>query len=373
MKMSRKYEKSVLKNLSLEQAKQLQFRLVDEITKEFSDNEFFSLGDVGLHLEFNRPKTTAKVERVLAGTFHAEACALIRGSGTGAIRIVLSMFLNVGDSCIVHTAPMYTTTKDTFRLMGLKENRIDYNDLALLKEILLTDQESKVFYIQHARQQPTDTYDLKEVLALVKELRPELPIIVDDNYCAMKMEGIGVEFGADFSTFSGFKLLGPEGIGIILGSKEIIEKIHSQNYSGGGQVQGFEAHELLRSMVYAPMMLAVQNEQVEELCERLNDGEIEGIKECYITNSQSKNVIVELEAPIAQEIIEYAAKYGAATYPVGAESRYELVPMIYRVSGSFLESQPRLKRYGLRINPMKSSASTVIGILKKVIAELSKE
>jgi hypothetical protein len=82
---------------------------------------------------------------------------------------------------------------------------------------------------------------------------------------------------------------------VILGKKDAIKRLHQRNYSGGGQVQGFEAHELLRSLAFAPVMIAIQNEQVEELCDRINNGEIEGIKDAYITNSQSKNVIIEFE------------------------------------------------------------------------------
>lgn len=370
--MSNKFRRSVLENISLEEAKQLQFRLMDEVTKEFKNNEFFQFGDVGLHPEHHRPLMTARVESVLARTFQAEACALVRGSGTGAIRVILSMLLEAGDQCIVHSAPMYTTTKETFRLMGLKQNNVDFNDKSALLKVLEQDKNSKVLYVQHSRQQPDDMYDLKEIISLMKENRPDLPIVVDDNYCAMKTKQIGIQYGADFSTFSGFKLLGPQGIGVILGRKESIEQLHERNYSGGGQVQGFEAHELLRSLAFAPVMIAIQNEQVEELCLRLNKGEINGIKDAYMTNSQSKNVIVEFEQPIAPNVIELASKYGAATYPVGAESRYELIPMVYRVSGSFLESMPELKQHGVRLNPMKSSADTVIRILQNVIEEISR-
>jgi hypothetical protein len=71
-------------------------------------------------------------------------------------------------------------------------------------------------------------------------------------------------------------------------------------------------------------------------------------------------------------VIELASKYGAATYPVGAESRYVLIPMIYRVSGSFFESRPKLSLHGVRVNPMKSSATTVVRILQNVLAEISR-
>ncbi|MDO7204817.1 aminotransferase class V-fold PLP-dependent enzyme [Paraclostridium bifermentans] len=66
-------------------------------------------------------------------------------------------------------------------------------------------------------------------------------MITDDNYAVMKVEYIGVEVGADLSCFSLFKLLGPEGIGCIVGKSTYIDKLIKTNYSGGLQVQGHEA------------------------------------------------------------------------------------------------------------------------------------
>src|SRR4051794_31189528 len=162
--MSNRYKQSVLKNMTLEEAKQLQFQLLDEVTKEFSNNEFFQIGDVGLHPDHHRPKMTARVEKVIANTFEVEACALVRGSGTGAIRVILSILLEAGDQCIVHSAPMYTTTKETFRIMGLKQNTVNFNNKSNLIQVLKQDKVSKVLYVQHSRQQPVDEYDLKEII-----------------------------------------------------------------------------------------------------------------------------------------------------------------------------------------------------------------
>lgn len=367
-----KYAKSVLPSLSIQEAQEKQFKLVDRMSRYFKGRQFLSMGDLGVSPAYKRPEQTYLVERVLADFFEAEDCALVRGAGTGAIRNILSMLLSPGDEMFIHTAPVYTTTKETLRILGIKTVQADYNHLEEVRMAIRSNQNPKVFYIQHARQQPTDHYQLAEVIKAVKEERPDLPIVVDDNYCALKTKGIGVELGADYSTFSGFKLLGPEGIAVIAGKKEAIERVHHYNYSGGGQVQGYEAMQLLRMMTFAPVSLAIQNEQVEELCRRLNEGAVNGIRAAYMTNAQSKNVIVELEDPIAQSVISISDEYGAATHPVGAESKYEIIPMIYRVSGSFLEAQPELKEYGLRINPMKSGAGTIIGILEKVIP-LAKE
>lgn len=361
-----KYAESVLPSLSIEEAKKLQFKLVHMMSRHFEGKQFLSMGDLGVSPKWKRPEQTYRVERAISDFFETEECALVRGAGTGAIRIVLSTLLSAGDKMLIHSAPVYTTTKETIRILGIQTEKVDFNELDSVTEAV-KNTDAKVFYIQHARQQPTDTYHLKEVIEAVKTVRPDLPIVVDDNYCAFKTKGIGVEYGADYSTFSGFKVLGPEGVAIIVGKKAGLDVIHERNYSGGGQVQGYEAMELLRMMTFAPVSLAIQNEQVEELCRRLNEGEVPGIKAAYMTNAQSKNVIVELEMPVAQKVIALSDSNGAATHPVGAESKYEIIPMIYRVSGSFIEAQPQLKEYGLRINPMKAGAETIIDILKEVI------
>ena len=43
-----------------------------------------------------------------------------------------------------------------------------------------------------------------------------------------------------------------------MGDSETIKSINKLNYSGGSQVQGYEAMDALRSLVYAPVMLAIQ-------------------------------------------------------------------------------------------------------------------
>ncbi|ASN04538.1 aminotransferase class V-fold PLP-dependent enzyme [Virgibacillus necropolis] len=362
-----KYADSVLPSLTIEEAQNLQFKLVGSMSKHFTGDQFLSMGDLGVAPRYKKPEQTERVECAIADFFGAGKTALVRGAGTGAIRIIVSTLLSAGETMFIHTAPVYTTTKDTIKMLGIQTKAVDFNDLKAVEKAVVDDQVCKLFYVQHARQQPTDTYDLRALIETVKGVRPDLQVVVDDNYCAMKTHGIGIEYGADYSTFSGFKILGPEGIGVIAGKEEAINTLQERNYSGGGQVQGHEAMELLRMMTFAPVSLAIQNAQVEEVCKQLNEGAIEGIESAYMTNAQSKNVIVELKDPIAQEVIKRSNSLGAATHPVGAESKYEIVPMIYRVSGSFIEAQPRLEKYGLRINPMKSGARTVLNILEKAI------
>lgn len=119
---------------------------------------------------------------------------------------------------------------------------------------------------------------MEETIKTIKSINSNLVIITDDNYAAMKVNRIGVQAGADLSTFSLFKLLGPEGIGILLGSELFISKIEKWNYSGGSQVQGYEALEALRGLIYAPVMLAIQAEVNEKLLQYLNSGKVNYVK-----------------------------------------------------------------------------------------------
>ena len=100
-----------LHSISLEQAKQLQFKVIDAVTRNFQGEEVLSLGDLGVVKGLNKPRCTVKVEKVFADTFDAPAALLVRGSGTGAIRWALTACLKPGDAILVHTSPIYTTTQ----------------------------------------------------------------------------------------------------------------------------------------------------------------------------------------------------------------------------------------------------------------------
>lgn len=129
------------------------------------------------------------------------------------------------------------------------------------------------------------------------------------------------------------------------------------------QVQGHEALAVLRGLVYAPVALAIQARQVEECVRRLNAGEVSGVKAAFAANAQSKVIIVELEEPTAAAVLEQAEKLGTAPNPVGCESKYEFLPMFYRVSGTFIRSDPSLQYRMIRINPMRAGADTILRIL----------
>jgi hypothetical protein len=357
-----------LETINLQEAKKLQFNLIDIITRHFSGTEILTLGDLGVVQGINKPTTTLKVEKVLAEFFGQEAAVLVRGAGTAAIRWGLYSMIKAGSTLLVHKAPVYPTTEVIVESMGLKLVTADFNDSDDLRKTL-EDNAIDGVLIQYTRQKPEDSYAMGEVINIIKEYNEALPVITDDNYAVMKVAHIGAELGADLSAFSMFKLLGPEGIGCVVGKKKYIDKIIKSNYSGGGQVQGHEAMEVLRGLTYAPVALAIQAEVNEELVDRLNSGEVKGVKSAFLANAQSKVLLVEFEKPVAKEVLKAAEALGAAPNPVGAESKYEFVPMFYRVSGTFRAADSTMEERMIRINPMRAGADTVIRILKEAMEQ----
>lgn len=359
-----------LNSISLEEAMIRQFNLVDIITRHFRGEELLTLGDLGVVKGINKPCYTKKVEAALAEYFGAERAILVRGAGTGALRYGFMSFLKPNDKILVHDAPIYPTSKTTLEFMGIQAIHVDFHNHEQIKEMINSYPDLKGVLIQHTRQKINDRYDFTETINVIRSVSPHLTIITDDNYAAMKVEKIGTQAGADLATFSLFKLLGPEGVGIVLGKENLINQIEKLNYSGGSQVQGYEALEAIRGLVYAPVMLAIQANVNEDLVRILNAGEVAGVEKAYLANAQSKVLLVELREPIAEEVLKNANELGAAPNPVGAESKYEIAPMFYRVSGTFLAAEPSFAKKMIRINPLRSGAETIIRILRTSIQQV---
>jgi hypothetical protein len=352
-----------LDQLDLAGAKTLQFHLVETIAHHFDGHAILQAGDYGLWPAIGRPHFTARVEAVMAEFFGAEAACLVGGAGTGALRSTLMAAMKPGQKLLVHAAPLYPTTRVTAEAMGLELVKIDFNDLNALKA--LAPGAASFALVQHARQKFDDHYNLADVIAVLKATQPSPTVMVDDNYTVMRVAKIGVQLGADVSTFSLFKLLGPAGLACVLAGQGLIDRLHRDNYSGGTQVQGVDAMEALRALTYVPVELALQAEVVAEVAARLNVGQVDGVTRAYVANAQSRVLLVELATPNAQKVLEASVRWGAASHPVGAESRYEVSPLFYRVSGTMRAEQPELADRMIRINPMRAGADLIIEILAK--------
>ncbi|MFF2644641.1 aminotransferase class V-fold PLP-dependent enzyme [Streptomyces niveus] len=355
-----------LATIPLDDAVRTQFRLLECVAARFEGQQLFE-ADAGVVPDLGRPRTTARVESVLADFFGAEDAALVQGAGTGAIRAALQGAVGAGDPLLIHRAPVYRTTAVTLRGLGVRTVEADFNDAAALREALASG-EFGWAYVQHSRQRLADSYDMGDVLAACRAAG--VRTIVDDNYVVMRAPSCGVELGADASCFSLFKLHGPEGVGAVVGAADVVERVRADNYSGGGQVQGHQALDALRALTHVPVMWAVQSQVGAEIADRLAAGEVPGVAEVRIANAQDRCLLVRLDRPVARELPAAAARHGAAPYPVGSNSRYEIAPLFYRMSSSSLDDAPELADRTVRINPMRAGADLVIEILRRSLHDL---
>ncbi|MDY0277116.1 MAG: aminotransferase class V-fold PLP-dependent enzyme [Acholeplasma sp.] len=355
-----------LESMSIEEAKERQFKIIDLIMQEFNGTELLYRGDLGVRVGENKPLYTKRIESVIARFFNTEDCVLVRGAGTAAIRYSLHAACNKTGKILVHDAPIYNTTKSSLDMLKLEPVYCDFNDLNNIPKVLKKHPDINLALVQMTRQKIEDSYKMEDVIKEIKKNK-NIPIITDDNYAVNKVRKIGVELGADVSAFSGFKLLGPEGIGIIVGKSDLVKKIKDEHYSGGIQVQGHEALDVLQGLIYSPVLLAIQATVGEEVVKRLNEGEVKEVKNAFIANAQSKVIIVEFKENIAKSVLQKAEKLGAMPSPVGSESKYENVPLFYRVSGTFRKENPEFEERMIRINPFRGGADTIIRVLKEAL------
>ncbi|WP_245226185.1 aminotransferase class V-fold PLP-dependent enzyme [Streptomyces smyrnaeus] len=358
-----------LATVPVEEAVTRQFRLLEATAAHFTGPELFA-ADSGVVPGIGRPRTTAGVEAVLAAYFGAEDAALVQGAGTGAIRAALGAAVGPGEPLLIHRAPVYRTTAVTLRGLGVETVPVDFNDLDALREALASGRFSWA-YVQHTRQRLADSYDPGQVLAACRAAG--VRTLVDDNYAVFRVPASGVELGADASCFSLFKLHGPEGVGAVVGAGDLVARVHADNYSGGGQVQGHQALDALRALTHVPVLWAVQSRVGAEVAERLAAGEVPGVADVRIANAQDRCLLVQLDAPVAGRLPEVAARFGAAPYPVGSNSRYEIAPLFYRMSSSALDDAPELADWVVRINPMRAGAELVLDILRRSLEAIGDE
>lgn len=358
-----------LKSITLDQAIALQHHIVKMTAANFSGQELLSLGDLGVKQPQNQPIVTHKVEKTISHIFDAKAALLVTGAGTGALRWAIYSALLTGKKVLVHQAPIYPTTKVSLEFAGAKIIKADFNNLKELETVIKSHPDLSLAIVQYTRQKLDDQYDYAKIIKTIKSLNSKIKVITDDNYAIFKTGNTGIDFGADLATFSGFKVLGPEGVGVIIGNQAMIQTIKKANYSGGSQVQGWQAMELLRAMTYAPVALAIQAQVIQTTYDQLIKNPLPEIKNVYIANAQSKVIIIEFKSPIAQKVLASANNQGALPNPIGAESKYEITPLFYRVSNTFSKSIKNAQDYFIRINPNRAGTELIMSILQKAIDE----
>jgi hypothetical protein len=170
-----------------------------------------------------------------------------------------------------------------------------------------------------------------------------------------------------------FKLLAAANVGCVLADSTIITGIRKDLSSAGCQVQGPQAMEALRSLVYAPVALALQDRVVVEAARRINEmvaaGELPGVARAFAGQPAIRSVVLVFEAPVAEAFLAAAWRHGSPSRSVGEEAAIEVLPLFTYLTGTFLRGTPGLERYCLRINPMRGGPEAVIRVVRDALAD----
>lgn len=188
-----------------------------------------------------------KLEKIYADIFKAED-ALVRPqimSGTHALTIALFGLLKYGDTMISISGEPYDTLKSVIGLTGDSENSlikhgIKYEQIELVNndfdyeqiENRIKEGNVKLIEIQRSRgysQRKSLNIDkIEKVIKIIKEINPEIIVMVDNCYGEFVEEKEPTEVGADLFVSSLMKNLGA-GIatsgGYVVGKKDIINRV----------------------------------------------------------------------------------------------------------------------------------------------------
>lgn len=364
--------------MTLAQAAAEQHRLVDAIQRVLGSDAIFG-EDYGQERTLasgsfgsgGRPVATAKVEQALSGFFGTDDVVLVHGAGTGSIRALLGSLPPRG-RVLLHEGLPYKTTAATLERMALETVTVDFNDLEALRAALHADIDA--LYIQHVPHRLGDVYEIEKVIRAGREEHGgDLLVLVDDNYAAMRASKIGVHHGADGSALSLFKLLAAANVGLVAGTERVTSRIRADLASAGSQVQGPDAMDALRSLVYAPVALALQNQVVIEAAGEINHliaaGRLPYLRSAVPAHVAARAIALVFEQPIAEAFLRSAWRNGSPSRSVGEEARYDVVPLFTYLAGTFLKSAPGIQNYVARVNPLRGGTDTIVRVLEAALAD----
>lgn len=117
----------------------------------------------------------------------------------------------------------------SFRVVDVDgEGRLDEESLGRL----CADGKVKIFALTGASNAIGNLVDIKRVVNLVKTKNPEVVVVLDASQMAPHMKLDVTKLPVDFVAFSGHKMMGPTGTGVLWGKKELLNKMDPFLYGG---------------------------------------------------------------------------------------------------------------------------------------------
>jgi cysteine desulfurase / selenocysteine lyase len=217
--------------------------VIDAITKYYS--ELNSNVHRGVHSLSDKATTAYEKSRAYIAKFinasNAHEIIFLRGT-TEAINLVANSygneFVKNGDEIIVSHLEHHSNIVPWQMLCERKNAKLrvipvnDRGELIIDEYKKLLNARTKIVAVNHTSNSLGTINPVKEIINLAHEAGA---VVLIDGAQAVQHNKVDVrELDADFFAFSGHKVYGPTGIGVLYGKENILEKM--QPYQGGGDM-----------------------------------------------------------------------------------------------------------------------------------------
>lgn len=92
---------------------------------------------------------------------------------------------------------------------------------------------TKLLAINHVSNVLGTINNIKEIIKKAREINPDICVVVDGAQAVAHMTVNVIDLDVDFYAFSGHKMYGPTGVGILYGKKERLLEMDAVNFGGG--------------------------------------------------------------------------------------------------------------------------------------------
>ena len=189
-------------------------------------------------------KATAEYEiarQKVAGFIHASPEEVIFTSGTtdsiNLLSTSLGETIEAGDEICVTIADHHSNFVPWQQLAfkkGATFRALPVEDVILIRQLAEKDlsPKTKILALPLISNTLGTIFPIKEIARKAKEINPDIYIIVDAAQ-SVPHRALDVQnLEADFVAFSGHKMVGPTGIGVLWGRREILERIPPYKFGG---------------------------------------------------------------------------------------------------------------------------------------------
>lgn len=161
---------------------------------------------------------------------------------TGGINLVASSFsktyLNKGDSVIISAMEHHSNIVPWQMVCDEKEAQLKVipmssaGELDLIAFEKLIDSKTKIISVTHVSNSLGTINPVKEIIRIAK--KHAVPVLLDGAQAVQHQKVDVQELDCDFYVFSGHKMFGPTGVGILYGKESVLNNLPP--YQGGGDM-----------------------------------------------------------------------------------------------------------------------------------------